>query len=173
MLRLPSVHLFSSSYNTFRFIMIHTKVLSGVNGRRPRRPRTADPKTVLSTPCLFTQLHDNFKIHLIPLWLIFNKKSFLILDRKWILSYERHYKSLFYIVFIYLFVNLVIGISFSWRFLEKFISRAPSSDCCGVIVDTLGMFEIMTRVILIPYDLVTPFDLEGQTFMVNVELSTF
>ena len=103
----------------------------------------------------------------------FNKKSFLILDRKWILSYERHYKSLFYTVFIYLFVNLVIGISFSWRFLEKFISRAPSSDCCGVIVDTLGKFEIMTRVILIPYDLVTPFDLEGQTFRVNVELSTF
>lgn len=103
----------------------------------------------------------------------FNKKSFLILDRKWILSYERHYKSLFYTVFIYLFVNLVIGISFSWRFLEKFISRAPSSDCCGVIVDTLGKFEIMTRVILIPYDLVTPFDLEGQTFRVNVELSTY
>ena len=101
----------------------------------------------------------------------FNKKSFLILDRKWILSYERHYKSLFYTVFIYLFVNLVIGISFSWRFLEKFISRAPSSDCCGVIVDTLGKFEIMTRVI--PYDLVTPFDLEGQTFRVNVELSTY
>lgn len=103
----------------------------------------------------------------------FNKKSFLISDRKWILSYERHYKSLFYIVFIYLFVNLVIGISFSWRFLEKFISRAPSSDCCGVIVDTLGKFEIMTRVILIPYDLVTPFDLKGQTFRVNVELSTY
>ena len=103
----------------------------------------------------------------------FNKKSFLILDRKWILSYERHYKSLFYTVFIYLFVNLVIGISFSWRFLEKFISRAPSSDCCGVIVDTLGKFEIMTRVILIPYDLVTPFDLEGQTFMVYMEFSTY
>ena len=76
MLRLPSVHLFSSSYNTFRFIMIHTKVLSVVNGRRPRRPRTADPKTVLSTPCLFTQLHDNFKIHLIPLWLILIKNHF-------------------------------------------------------------------------------------------------
>ena len=76
-------------------------------------------------------------------------------------------------MFIYLFVNLVIGISFSWRFLEKFISRAPSSDCCGVIVDTLGKFEIMTRVIPIPYGLVTPLDLEGKTFRVNVDLSTY
>jgi len=100
----------------------------------------------------------------------FNKKSFLILDRKWILSYERHYKSLFYTVFIYLFVNLVIGISFSWRFLEKFISRAPSSDCCGVIVDTLGKFEIMTRVILIPYDLVTP--KSAQTELIRIVFQT-
>ena len=50
-------------------------------------------------------------------------------------------------MFIHLFVNLAIGIPFSWRFLEKFISRAPSSDCGCVIVGTVGKFEIIARII--------------------------
>ena len=54
---------------------------------------------------------------------------------------------------IHLFVNLVIGIPFSWRFLEKFISRAPSPDSGCVIVGTVGKFEIMARIIQADFDL--------------------
>ena len=160
MLRLPSVHLFSSSYNTVRFIMIHTKVSSGQNWLRPGRPEEPDSVLPVSslncmTTSKYTLFHCGYPILI---------KIILISDRKWILSYERHYKSLFYTLFIHLFVNLVIGIPFSWRFLEKFISRAPSSDCCCVIVNTVGKFEIMTRIMHADFDLLTPKGLSTKVF---------
>ena len=49
-------------------------------------------------------------------------------------------------MFIYLFVDLAFGISFSWRFLEKFISRATSFDSRCAIVNSLGKFEIKSDI---------------------------
>ena len=34
-------------------------------------------------------------------------------------------------------------------------------------------FVIMTRVISVPYELLTPFDLKGQTFSVNIDFSSY